>query len=253
MYSFRFQRSSIDTEDDFADNVIIISSSFSPSTAVWPDWVIFERSWSQIFFKKWPNFMMTFWAILKNIILLVKTAAATFWATFVKIWATFYISIWSHCSTVTHLQSFPCPSLHMSLFLYLLSFKNKSPFPQVETHSIIISLYFILPTIFAFFLLCLFTIYYLSFILFSLLTNTPFSLLLSISFFACLTFCLFAWSFTLFIFLNNLPVYLYLSFSETRTFLCLPVSVESPLFIFSPFCPSCQIHFSTCVNFQMIC
>ena len=72
-------------------------------------------------------------------------------------------------------------------------------------------------------------------------------------FFACLTFCLFAWSFTLFIFLNNLPVYLYLSFSETRTFLCLPVSVESPLFIFSPFCPSCQIHFSTCVNFQMIC
>ena len=105
MYSFRFQRSSIDTEDDFADNVIIISSSFSPSTAVWPDWVIFERSWSQIFFKKGPNFMMTFWAILKNIILLVKTAAATFWATFVKIWATFYISIWSHCSTVTHLLS----------------------------------------------------------------------------------------------------------------------------------------------------
>ena len=132
--------------------------------------------------------MMTFWAILKNIILLVKTAAATFWATFVKIWATFYISIWSHCSTVTHLQSFPCPSLHMSLFLYLLSFKNKSPFPQVETHSIIISLYFILPTIFAFFLLCLFTIYYLSFILFSLLTNTPFSLLLSISFLHVLPF-----------------------------------------------------------------
>ena len=40
--------------------------------------------------------MVNFCTILKNITLKVKTAVATFWATFVKIWATFYFGIWSH-------------------------------------------------------------------------------------------------------------------------------------------------------------
>ena len=42
--------------------------------------------------------MVTFWAIFKNITLKVKTTVATFWVGFVKIWATFYFSIWTHCS-----------------------------------------------------------------------------------------------------------------------------------------------------------
>ena len=37
-----------------------------------------------------------FWAILKNLQFQEKTALATFWATFGKIWATFYFNIWSH-------------------------------------------------------------------------------------------------------------------------------------------------------------
>ena len=37
---------------------------------LWPDWAIFERSWQQIIFQKFPKFCATFMAILKNVILL---------------------------------------------------------------------------------------------------------------------------------------------------------------------------------------
>ena len=44
--------------------------------------------------------MVRVWAILKAL-LLSKTAVTTYWASFEKNWATFYFSIWSHCSHTT--------------------------------------------------------------------------------------------------------------------------------------------------------
>ena len=49
----------------------------------------------QIFFKKLPNFVIYFWAKVKNIILYIETS--TFWATFGKTWATFSFKFWAHC------------------------------------------------------------------------------------------------------------------------------------------------------------
>ena len=43
-----------------------------------------------IFLTKVAQIFGDFWAILKNITFKVKTNVATFWATFGKIWATFY-------------------------------------------------------------------------------------------------------------------------------------------------------------------
>ena len=39
---------------------------------------------------------MTFWALLKNVTFLEKSAMANFWALFGNIWATFYFSTLSH-------------------------------------------------------------------------------------------------------------------------------------------------------------
>ena len=42
--------------------------------------------------------MWLFWPVMKSIdCFLSQTGLATFWATFRKTWATFYLSIWSHC------------------------------------------------------------------------------------------------------------------------------------------------------------
>ena len=48
------------------------------------------------FVSKVAQMYSDFWAILKNIPFQIKTALATFWLTFGKIWATFNFSIWSH-------------------------------------------------------------------------------------------------------------------------------------------------------------
>ena len=53
-------------------------------TTVWPDWAIFERSWWRFFFKKFPKFMMSFWAKVKKHQSLVKATVTTFWGTFGK-------------------------------------------------------------------------------------------------------------------------------------------------------------------------
>ena len=49
------------------------------SQAVWPDWGIFDCFCWQIFFHKYPKYLMTLWAILKYITFRVKTIVAHFW------------------------------------------------------------------------------------------------------------------------------------------------------------------------------
>ena len=68
------------------------------SAAVWPYCDAFEMAWQQ-FSPKVSKIIHNFWAIFKNGPFQVKSAAATFWSTFGKYWATFYSNIWLHCST----------------------------------------------------------------------------------------------------------------------------------------------------------
>ena len=52
------------------------------------------------FLRKVSQLFNNFRGYFENIILKVKTAVSTFWATFVEIWVTFYSNIWSHWFTV---------------------------------------------------------------------------------------------------------------------------------------------------------
>ena len=56
-----------------------------------------------------------FLGYFENITFQEKTAEATFWAIVGRIWAMFYISIWSHC----HLVSIQCDKMARLFFQYL--------------------------------------------------------------------------------------------------------------------------------------
>ena len=62
----------------------------------------FLNFWVKYFVSKVAQMYSDFSAILKNIPFQIKTALATFWAIFGKIWATFNFSIWSHRMKMTY-------------------------------------------------------------------------------------------------------------------------------------------------------
>ena len=41
------------------------------SQSVWPDWAIFGLFWQQSFLEKWPKYLVTFWAISKQLYSLI--------------------------------------------------------------------------------------------------------------------------------------------------------------------------------------
>ena len=51
---------------------------------MWPDWVICESSYQQVFSQRGPKYFVTFWTILKNIIK-VQTYVAMFWTLSAKL------------------------------------------------------------------------------------------------------------------------------------------------------------------------
>ena len=59
---------------------------------VWLDWAFFEKFWWNIFSPQLPKF---YWlsGLLWKTSLLCKSY---FWATYGKVWASFYFNIWSH-------------------------------------------------------------------------------------------------------------------------------------------------------------
>ena len=62
--------------------MILMWSELREASSVWPDWVIFEKSWSQIYLQKCPKYLVTFWAVWKRPFK-VKTTVTTFWTTFI--------------------------------------------------------------------------------------------------------------------------------------------------------------------------
>ena len=62
---------------------------------MWPDWAILERPFYTFSFKSSPIPVELFWGYLKFFTIYVKTTVSTFWATFLKNWATSNSTIWS--------------------------------------------------------------------------------------------------------------------------------------------------------------
>ena len=59
---------------------------------MWPDWVIFEIVWWQIFIQKLPKIFANLWAILKHKFFSFKTDVATFWTPSGKIGLRFILT-----------------------------------------------------------------------------------------------------------------------------------------------------------------
>ena len=79
--------------DGFFSFVVGLGQNIRGLLAVWPDWVNFNRPWS--FLRKVAQKFNALWALLKNIIFIKKTTAATF-GNFWNILGYFYSNIWSH-------------------------------------------------------------------------------------------------------------------------------------------------------------
>ena len=66
----------------------------------------FESSLCETLLQKNTKYLESFWALLKRVTFKVKTAVATFWASFGEIWANFYSNIWLHwCLPIKMCQS----------------------------------------------------------------------------------------------------------------------------------------------------
>ena len=77
----------------------------------------FWKSWVTNSYAKRPNI---WW-------LLAKTAVSTFWPTFVKNWASFYLDVWSHCTTIVMPTS-------VKRFITSKEYRTASPFIDSKLH-----------------------------------------------------------------------------------------------------------------------